>query len=409
MYGNHKALCTYSDAQFEAVLDRLRAKFRYSDNTILHYRHLLWVVYKAGFENDLYEDNILWDDMQDPEEMNNIELEKYRTQTMTKVRKSFSINEEIKILNWFKRMDPKRAKGEDIGLAIMFFCGLRNNEACGLDYGNVFLLNNHPDTPVLEIVKTTQIKTSQLKSGGKTSNAPRVIPIFKPLYDFLKRRQNYLECLIAEGKLLLPDGIDMSKLNIVCAGENYLQRCAADNLSKRGRKLFSEIGIDKSEMSFLHLILLSKEFSDTNIDEKEPTTYLFRRNFGTHLYQMGLMPAEIQYLMGHAIETPGVTRNMFADEDTLFELFSKMSRSPYYSLFNKEEQDMNVENPYQGNGTYLVDVVANEPNDDIELQVNGEAEKINVHIISRNNQVNYKENAQIYKIQASAYMNKLDE
>ncbi len=36
-------------------------------------------------------------------------------------------------------------------------------------------------------------------------------------------------------------------------------------------------------------------------DRKDPTAYLFRRNFGTHLHILGLSEPEIEYVIAHDI------------------------------------------------------------------------------------------------------------
>ena len=61
LFGKEKPLHSYTANEFEQTLEYLKDQYHYANNTLLHYRHLLWVVYRAGFEHELYADNIFWD------------------------------------------------------------------------------------------------------------------------------------------------------------------------------------------------------------------------------------------------------------------------------------------------------------------------------------------------------------
>ena len=64
--GAEKPMHTYTETDFEDVLSDLARTYHYAESTVMHYRHLLWIVYKAGYECGLYPDNIFWDDILDP-------------------------------------------------------------------------------------------------------------------------------------------------------------------------------------------------------------------------------------------------------------------------------------------------------------------------------------------------------
>ena len=65
--------------------------------------------------------------------------------------------------------------------------------------------------------------------------------------------------------------------------------------------------------------------------EKDPSAYLFRRNFGTHLFILGLSEAEIQYVVGHDIEDLYETRNEFVNEERHLEIKQKMEQRPIFN------------------------------------------------------------------------------
>jgi hypothetical protein len=335
-FGAEKSLHTYTEDDFESILEGLSDKHHYSDSTLLHYRHLLWVVYRAGFEHGLYDDNIFWEDNFDPEEADEEKRESQRIDLMTRIRKSFSIDEEIRILRWFQELDPTTVSGENIGLLFMFFEGIRNNEACGANFSSVHMLSDDLQIPVFDMLQSTKIDSNEVKSGGKTSNAPRVLPMIEHFYYFIQERRCFLEKMVQTGELVLPDHITtVEQLPIVCHHNSYTVRASTRDLTKAGRELFTTIGIDKSELAALHQILYSRDFKDTQIIEKEPTTYLFRRNCATHLYNLGYSLPEIQYWIGHDVEDAFLTRNTFSDIDILYNMGRRLDDHPYYVLLGK--------------------------------------------------------------------------
>lgn len=62
--------------------------------------------------------------------------------------------------------------------------------------------------------------------------------------------------------------------------------------------------------------------------EKDPTTYLLRRNYATHLDILGFEENEIQYLMGHDIEDDMDKRNFYRNEERLIEIAKKLEMRP---------------------------------------------------------------------------------
>ena len=78
LYGKEKPLHSYNEDEFEEVLARLGRRYHFAESTIQHYRHLIWVVYKAGFEHEHYVDNIFWSDIIDLEEVDSAEREEIR-------------------------------------------------------------------------------------------------------------------------------------------------------------------------------------------------------------------------------------------------------------------------------------------------------------------------------------------
>lgn len=113
--------------------------------------------------------------------------------------------------------------------------------------------------------------------------------------------------------------------------------------------------------------------------EKDPSAYLFRRNFGTHLFILGLSEAEIQYVVGHDIEDLYETRNEFVNEERLLEIKQKMELRPIFNAIRTiptivtestpHAVSINSHNAYHFEATgktILIHLEAEEPSDSIQ-------------------------------------------
>lgn len=343
LFGEQRLMSAYTADDFEECIHRLEKKYHYAAASLEHYRHLIWVVYKAGFEHGHYSDMVFWDDVTDLSDQK--VREAWRVETMTRIRKSLSIEEEYRFVKWMRDLDPATAEGEEIGLVLSFWLGLRNNEVCGANYGSIHPLAGHPELSIFDMVQSTVVDSNELKTGGKTSNAPRQLPLLKPVSDLLMRRRKFLEAQVETDALQLPAEIGtVDRLPIACRGLDFYTRASSRDITRRARELFPKLGISKRELPVLFQIAcMDEEFKDMPLEEKEPTAYLLRRNSATHLYHLGLSEAEVQYWMGHEIEEPGIRRSFFADPDQLFQISTKMNHHPALVFCETEENSQ----PYQ--------------------------------------------------------------
>ena len=219
------------------------------------------------------------------------------------------------------------------------------------------------------MLRTTEIGSNRLKSGGKTGNAPRTLPIPAMLYQFIQKRRAWIEQQIDEGKISLPAGItSVDQLPVVCVGNSYTVRAQTTDLSKAGRALFQKIGIHKSELAVLHQIMFSEEFKQTQIVEKDPTTYLFRRNVATRLYHLGFPWTTIQYWIAHEIEDSLKMRNFFADEDILHSLGQQYEMHPIFcNQFRRKANVHPEQHSLTANQTLHIMAISNEPRDKVSI------------------------------------------
>lgn len=330
----NKPLHEYTEEDFNKVLDDLQKRYPLADDTLEHYRHLLWIVYEAGVEDGLYPDQIFWGAVYDPSEHTEAENEEHRVRILIRLRKSLSKRENLAFMQYILALDPETASGEELGLAIMYLYGARNNEACGLDFKHIYQLSKYEGLTFLDLIQSTTINSNRVKAGGKTRNAPRTLIGMAPIIRLLAKRRAVIEEKIARGEFQLPlecQG-DVGNLPIVCRGTSFGVRCTSGDLSLAGRKLFEKIGIRKSDLAEIHQILRRKHFEDDEIQEKEPTTYLLRRNDATILHALGFSDSDIQYYLGHNVEDPDTERSHYTNKDKLRELAEKLRWHPIYLL-----------------------------------------------------------------------------
>jgi len=199
----------------------------------------------------------------------------------------------------------------------MFLAAARNSEACGVNYGDLLEFHEYPGRYYLRLYETTQADSNVLKLGGKTTNAPRLIPIPKVLSDFLLQRKAYLQSTI-----IFPytdeDGNVHETIDtfpIACRKRRYSVRCSRKDLTDAGRNLLQhDLKLDEEQVSGINVII--QEGLD-DLGEKDPTSYLFRRNLATHLRALGFTQIQIQYYMGHRLENTDLERSDFVDEELL--------------------------------------------------------------------------------------------
>lgn len=365
----------YLDA-IQAIADRGQGKpgdtFRaYSPATLQHFRHLIKTVVSAAAEKGVCDD-VFWGSCFDETDTTPTEQDIINERVLLK--KSLTPSEETHIARLLFRTPAQR--GQDTGLLLMFALGLRNGEACGANYGDIKPMLLSPESKVLWVYKSTKSGSSQLQSSGKTRNSDRILPIPQKLVSFLEQRRAFLVEELKKSGLPFDDAF-VDQLPISCVGFDFTRRCSAAQLTSAGRELFRRAGLREQQLTYIDAELQravnEKQF------EKDPSAYLFRRNFGTHLFILGLSEAEIQYVVGHDIEDLYETRNEFVNEERLLEIKQKMEQRPIFNSIRATPTiitastphtvSMNSHNEYhfEASGkTILIHLEAEEPSDSIQ-------------------------------------------
>lgn len=371
------------------LVRKIQEKNEYRDSTIYStIRHLMYDPCKCFF-NEFYPKN-------NPFEINPTDFRRggdgseSQESAILSIVKSLTVEEEKKTFQ-ILLADPGTDKGEYLGLAVMFFTACRNNEACGLNYGDILEMINYPNCFYIQITKSVEYRTNTLKSGGKTQNAFRRLPLVSIFKEFLDKR---IECLTSKIQFPLEENGKVYQtvydIPIACRGNKYGTRCNSDDLTIAGRRfLRDEVGIKKSRIAGIMVSISEDKDTEYDLGEKDVTTYLLRRNMATHLYTLGFSVLESQYFMGHKMEGTALKRSDFGDETFLYEMWKKIQRHPLNqeqnhiyncdkSLNLKNQSNVKLFIDSKETSDYLIQIDVKEMEDPIKVDIIGDFIETNV-------------------------------
>lgn len=347
----------------------------YAESTIKSFRRLIYYVVDVAAKEGLCE-NVLWDSCYNP---------KVSTENEERIAKngllprSLTFSQEKAVARYLLS-DPMQT-GQKMGFLLMYALGLRNAEACAVDFDDLKIMQEHPECTVIWIYKTTGYDNSTTKLGGKTKNADRIIPVPTLVVDLINERRKQLEELL---------GTDVGKIPIACLDDHWEKRCSARHLTTAARKMFQSINMNPAQLSMIDDDLHNTPTADISVLEAEPTAYILRRNFATHAHTLQMTETEIQYVLGHDVESPYTTRNEHVDEEVLYGIYIKMSQRP---LLNDVSEQQNIFLADTGNTEQIrcnvsirlpissckikLHLHANEPMDKIKLSIRTHPRKMN--------------------------------
>lgn len=359
-----KPISEYDDSYIQDLLRAIQKYNNYDEDTMItRIRHLVIDPCNSYF-NDQSEvnpiENPLWgaaykfsDDSPDGVEA-----------TLLRLQKSLDISQEYIAADVL--LSPTTDDGAKIGLALMLCCGVRNNEAVGFNFGDLVEMNDHPGFYVLRLARTSMRDSNQRKAGGKTWNAPRRLPLISRLAEFLLARKDFLSSII-EFPYTDKNGSIFSsvdELPISCRRTDFTTACSASDLTRAGRAFLRDIlKIREQYVSGISYIIQHSEYE---LAEKDPTTYILRRNFATHLYTLGFPIEWCQYYMGHLIEDEGLKRSDFNDEEYLYQMALLLERHP---LNGNSYSPTSITIPASGSKHKYVTIENKELNDPISITI----------------------------------------
>ena len=388
---NTKIISAYTKTDCEQILCGIQEdgyiskgeKREYSESQLNHFKYLIYRVFRsvtiAGYCKDF-----LWGTKFEINE----EREKLAVRSRTQIKRSLSIKQEKKLYELLT--DSPKEDGRAVALLLMFSLGLRDGEACGLDFGDIYELPNYPGCYVAVIKQSTIPNTSILQSSGKTWNTGRRIPVPSKVCDFIFERKRIIFDIISKMGI----DIDVDRLPVACKDylsediPNFETRLKAAQVTEEARNLFKQAGISSEVLSSME-IELEEETQRLEVSESNVTAYLLRRNFATHLKILGLDYPDIQYVLGHCIEDPYINRPDYTD-GKLFRLSRKMANRPlvnasptdHVTLRNNTEQLFSGDKIIDidsGVGVVRVQINALEKNDTLRVRKLSESDDITVN------------------------------
>ena len=375
---NSKCIWQLTKEDYEDAINTIREKgfikngkqCYYAESTIRNFQFLIYIVVFHAAVFQLCDD-VLWgtDFVLRKEKPDDSETDDI-TEEKIVLKKSLTVKQEKDLFQALT--EDIRMDGAAVGLLLMFGLGLRNAEACGLNYGDIKPLRNHKDCNVAWIYKSTMIGTNELQAGGKTINSGRIIPVPERIYRFLYRRKMcILRILQDHPDIKQKEEYDINNMPICCDGsigadlKIFIKRCSANNLSSIAPPYFEKAKITSKQIAYI-----DAELSDTGtakiLKEKDAKAYLLRRNYATHLQILGLSTAEIQYLIGHDVEDAYESRNEFVNEERLYEMHRKLLYRP---LVNDSNTSNETQISVKPDTICKVRIVANEPFEPIQVKL----------------------------------------
>lgn len=388
-YHNEKIISAYTKEDCEKTLKGIREdgylsrgqKKEYSETQMNHFKYLIYWVFRnaamAGYCQDF-----LWGTKFEI----NMEREELAVRSKTQIKRSLSVEQEKRLIE--EIMSDPREDGKRIALLLMFSLGLRDGEACGLDFGDIYELPYYSGCYVAIIKQSTIPKSSKLQSGGKTWNSGRRIPIPQKVVEFLLERKSIVSDLIDKKNL----NLDIYRIPV--AGDGYIEedtvtldaRLRADKVAEEARIVFRQVGIESEVLASLE-IEMEEEVARLEVSERSVTAYLLRRNFATHLKILGLDYPDIQYLLGHCIEDPYIERPDYTD-NKLYSLSEKMKYRPLVNEFTKKEETIPC---------FVQKIFPGEMK--LTIQKNGQAVRVKVYALEKNEKLKIKVDLEALKNQ----------
>ena len=377
---NFKIISAYTKEDCEQILNSIQEegylykgeRKDYSDSQMNHFKYLIYLVFRCATAAGLCND-FLWGTKFEINE----EREKLAIRSKTQIKKSLNVEQEKKL---FERLtETPEEEGELVALLLMFSLGLRDGEACGLDFGDIYELPAYNGCYVAVIKQSTIPNTSILQSSGKTWNSGRRIPIPSKVCEFLLERKHMILDIISQKGL----DVDIDRLPVASKGyidcdlRNFEIRLKADQVTETAREIFKQVEISSEVLSSLE-IEMEEEIQRLEVTESNVTAYLLRRNFATHLKILGLDYSDIQYLLGHCIEDPYINRPDYTDSK-LYILSKKMENRPLvnFPAENQFSLKQNTEQVLSGNKI-------------INIKGNGNTVKVQINALEKNDTLSIK-------------------
>lgn len=342
----------------------------YVETTMDHFRRIIWLVYKAGFINKHYEDRLGFE----RSGLYGNEKTAISRARFNILRKSLTMEEEKRVAEWFmENLDPATSPGELYGILLMFTLGLRNSESCGIVFKNISKFQRRSYSCAF-ITTSLDSDTGKRKVGGKTDNMPRIIPVYDFLRDIIQARKEAIIRYLSDSGVQSPE-IVVENYPITCKGLDFSRNAVSKDLTETGGSLLRELleGNYDLRSELVSQELFRERLKSEMVDEKDSTTYLFRRNFASGLFGLGFDNNQIHYLMGHVIDDYSDRREYYSNADRQDDLRAVFDKHPLRVFFKEGVPQLSVRiDSRKEKKDVLIEVYSKEPAVEIDFRSCGE-------------------------------------
>lgn len=330
MFGRNTPISTLTEQDYNKLLDKLAEKRTRNEKTRARDDRFIFLVLEAA----AIKGDIAFNEYRGKSLYTPTDIERQVSPTLLK---SLTPTQDMLIYR-FATMDPATPHGELLGVFLMHMTGVRNGEAAGADFGDIRALTS--GVSILSINKTAMQNTNERQLSGKTWNAVRDLPLKDIAVKFLGERRAFLEQEIAKGYVRDENGDvvrDVNRLPIACRGTNYATPCSPNDLSRVGKQVLMAAKVSDAEFRELDRYVKLGMYDEEGWDDKDPTSYVFRRSYATHLRLLGIPDSTRKYLIGHNTDDRLDTRMSYENEDKLNAIHELLKYHPINWLFHNNQ------------------------------------------------------------------------
>lgn len=255
-----------------------------------------------------------------------------------------------------------------IGGLIMLFLGLRPGECCGLKYDDIKEMKSGTEVEYVFYISDQEEVSGRSDGGLKTKNSYRVLPIPSTLLMFINERKDMIR-----NRSNAPE--DIQSCPIVNSEKSYEKECSRDTFSKKITEILRECKMSQETVDYAESEMDKNKMLK---GEKEPTTYVLRRNFATVMSGVCRITGDdLKYLMGHEFMGE-IDRSHYLDFEIIKGLRRKMDRrhlldrfgNPTFIIDNKTVTSIEVPKAIiHTNGEAAIDVICSCPEDNLEIDI----------------------------------------
>lgn len=307
---DNKPAISYSKEDFQAIIGQLsqrKIKGRKIDNVSLNtnYRHLVYnlalmVINHFCIKNRL-EDEIFY------------KIKTKQKSSNHKIIKSLTIKDIFTIIKIV--LENIEEEGLYMGILLMLFFGIRNNEAVALKYNDIIKQDSF-DGFNIRVNESGTDEAGVTKASTKTPSGNRLVPFVNWCLYIIKRRIEYIR------KNTNLSYEEIGELTIVCKGNDFTKSCVSNDISQIALTMF----IDKFKFSIEDYAAYYFEMeSDDTLEEYTLSAYVFRRNYIT-LSSLLLNEEQLQLIIGHLSKEANERWEYLQDATYMYKIYENINK-----------------------------------------------------------------------------------